>query len=163
MEMSDIVIVGDLGELKVYKIEAETIINPKDDAHTGHIRNRGTLMENRKCKLTTAMDFVAAHKKLSEKLSDRFGNRQGISGNSGGESDRLKEEIERKLLREIAEAINKVVGEYAPAKWHLAFPKEHNRALTDLLDQEIKKSLDTNIPEDLTGERPDRLLRRFDG
>ena len=36
-----IVVVGDLGEIKVYEVKEELVINPKDNAHTSHKHNKG--------------------------------------------------------------------------------------------------------------------------
>ncbi len=160
--LEHLIFVGDLGELKIYRVYEETVINPKDNAQTSHKHNRGTLIEALRVELIRAVDFVDAHKKISEELSDKEGRYKAPHGSGvSGEPHNLKLEIEHRLLKEIADFIMKEIRQTDPKGWHLAFPAEHNRALLDRIDPDVSKRLGKNIPEDLTKLKPEKLLERF--
>ena len=160
--LESIIIVGDLGELKAYKVYEEVVINPKDDAQTSHKHNKGTLIEALRTELVTAVDFVDAHKKITDEVTDKVGrNRAPHGAGESGEPHNLKLEIEQRLLKEIADTIMKIVRDTNPKKWHLAFPAEHNKALLDRIDPDVSGKLGINLSEDLTKEKPEKLLSRF--
>jgi len=159
--LESLIIVGDLGELKAYKVEEEIVIDPKDDAQTSHKHNKGTLIDALRPELLTAVDFVEAHKKISDEVTDKEGNYKGPFGSASGEPHNLKLEIEHRLLKEIADTIMKIVREKNPKKWHLAFPAEHHKALLDRIDPDVREKLGIDLSEDLTKEKPEKLLERF--
>ena len=159
--LESLIIVGDLGELKAFKVEEEIVINPKDNAQTSHKHNKGTLIDVLRPELVTAVDFVEAHKKISDEVTDKEGNYKGSFGSASGEPHNLKLEIEHRLLKEIADTIMKIVREQNPKKWHLAFPAEHHKALLDRIDPDVREKLGIDLSEDLTKEKPEKLLERF--
>ncbi|WP_457607368.1 host attachment protein [Nitratifractor sp.] len=159
--LESIIIVGDLGEIKAYRVKEEITIDPRDTAQVSHKHNKGTLIEALRPELVTAVDFVDAHRKISEEVTDKEGNYKGHFGSASGEPHNLKLEIERRLLKEIADTIMKIVRENDPKKWHLAFPAEHNQALLKLIDPDVATKLGVNISEDLTKEKAEKLLERF--
>jgi len=159
--LESLIIVGDLGELKAYKVKEETVINPKDNAQTSHKHNKGTLIDALRPELVTAVDFVEAHKKISDEVTDKEGNYKGGFGSASGEPHNLKLEIEHRLLKEIADTIMKIVREQNPKKWHLAFPAEHHKALLDRIDPDVREKLGIDLSEDLAKEKPEKLLERF--
>jgi len=162
--IGDIVIVGDLGEIKAYEVKEELVINPKDNAHTSHKHNKGELIDRVYLDLLLAVDFIEARKRLSEELSDKVGRKKSPAGaRESGEPHNLKLEIENRLLKEIASLISKTIRDKNPKKWHLAFPTEHNKALLDRLDNDTKTKLDKNLSEDLTKLKPQKLLEKFQG
>jgi hypothetical protein len=159
--VGSLIIVGDLGELKAYRVEEEMVISPKDSAQVSHKRNRGTLIEALRPELVTAVDFVEAHRKISEEVTDKEGNYKGHFGSASGEPHNLKEEIEQRLVREIAETIMRIVRQEDPKVWHLAFPAEHKKALLDRIDPDVSTRLGTMLAEDLIKLKPEKLLERF--
>jgi hypothetical protein len=156
-----LIVVADLGELKAYRVGEEVVINPKDDARVSHKHNRGTLIEALRPELVTAVDFVEAHRKISEEVTDKEGNYKGHFGSASGEPHNLKLEIENRLLREIAETIMRIVRGENPKVWHLAFPAEHKKALLERIDPDVSTKVGTMIDEDLVKLKPEKLLERF--
>ena len=160
--LESIIIVGDLGEVKAYRVFEEVVISPKDNAQTSHKHNKGTLIEALRTELLTAVDFVDAHKKITDEVSDKVGRNKAPHGaGESGEPHNLKLEIEQRLLKEIADTVMRIVREKDPKKWHLAFPSELNKALLDRIDPDVSGKLGINLPEDLTKEKPEKLLTRF--
>lgn len=160
--LDSLIIVGDMGEIKVYRIYEETVIDPKDSAHTSHKHNKGTLIEALRTELITAIDFVDSHKKISEEVTDKVGRNKAPHGAGvSGEPHNLKLEIEHRLLKELAEEIMRIVRREDPKQWHLAFPAEHNKALLDRIDPDVSAKLGKNIPEDLTKLKPEKILARL--
>jgi hypothetical protein len=159
--VGSLIIVADLGELKAYKVEEEVVINPKDNAQVSHKHNKGTLIDALRPKLVTAVDFVEAHRKISEEVTDKEGNYKGHFGSASGEPHNLKEEIEQRLLREIAGTIMRIVRQEDPKVWHLAFPAEHKKALLDRIDPDVSTRMGTMVAEDLVKLKPEKLLERF--
>ena len=159
--LDSLIIVGDLGEIKVYRVYEDVVIDPKDDAHTSHKHNRGTLIDTLRTELVTAVDFVDAHKKISDEVTDKEGNYKGHFGSASGEPHNLKLEIEQRVLKEIANDIMKIIREKNPKRWHLSFPAEHNKELVSRIDPDVTEKLDINIKEDLTKVKPEKLLEKF--
>jgi len=156
-----LIVTGDLGEVRVYRVKEELVIDPKDNAQVSHKHNKGTLIDALKPELVTAVDFVEAHKKISEEVTDKEGNYKGHFGSASGEPHNLKLEIEHRLLKEIAETIMRIVRQEDPKVWHLAFPAEHKKALMDRIDPDVSSKLGTVIDEDLVKLKPEKLLERF--
>jgi hypothetical protein len=159
--VGSLIIVADLGELKAYEVEEELVIDPKDNAQVSHKHNRGTLIDALRPKLVTAVDFVDAHRKISEEVTDKEGNYKGHFGSASGEPHNLKLEIEQRLIREIAETIMQIVRKEDTKVWHLAFPAEHKKALLDRIDPDVSTRLGTMLAEDLIKLKPEKLLERF--
>jgi hypothetical protein len=159
--VGSLIVVGDLGELKAYRVEEETVISPKDSAQVSHKRNKGTLIEALRPELVTAVDFIEARRKISEEVTDKEGNYKGPFGSASGEPHNLKEEIEQRLIREIAETVMRIVRQEDPKVWHLAFPAEHKKALLDRIDPDVSTRLGTMLDEDLVKLKPEKLLERF--
>jgi len=156
-----LIIVADLGELKSYRVKEELVINPKDNAQVSHKHNKGTLIDALRPELVTAVDFVEAHRKISEEVTDKEGNYKGHFGSASGEPHNLKSEIENRLIREIADTIMRIVRTEDPKVWHLAFPAEHKKALMDRIDPDVSTKLGTMIDEDLIKLKPEKILERF--
>jgi hypothetical protein len=159
--VGSLIIAADLGELKAYRVREEIVIDPKDNAQVSHKRNRGTLIDALRPELVTAVDFVEAHRKISEEVTDKEGNYKGPFGSASGEAHHLKEEIERRLIRDIAATMMRIVREEDPKVWHLAFPSENKKALMDQIDPDVSTRLGILIDEDLVKLKPEKLLERF--
>jgi len=159
--IGSLIIVADLGELKAFTVEEEIVINPKDNAQVSHKHNKGTLIDALRPVLVTAVDFVEAHRKISEEVTDKEGNYKGHFGSASGEPHNLKLEIENRLIKEIADTIMRIVRERDPKVWHLAFPSEHKKALLDRIDPDVSTRLGILIDEDLIKLKPEKILQRF--
>ena len=159
--INNFIVVGDLGEVRIYRIKEEITIDPKDNAHTSHKHNRGTLIDKLMLEIVNAADFVDAHKKISDEVTDKEGNYKGPFGSASGEPHNLKLEIENRLLKEIAKFIDNTIKSNDVKKWHLAFPAEHNRALIDRLDYETRDKLDKNLAEDIVKLKENKILEKF--
>ncbi|WP_456432496.1 host attachment protein [Nitratifractor sp.] len=160
--LESLIIVADLGELKAYRVKEEMAIDPKDDAQTSHKHHKGTLIDALRPELVLAVDFIDAHKKITEEVTDKVGrNKAPYGAGESGEPHNLKLEIEHRLLKEIADEIMRLVRNENPKRWHLAFPAEHHKALMDRIDPDVREKLDVKIPEDLTKVKPETLLERF--
>ncbi|WP_457602535.1 host attachment protein [Nitratifractor sp.] len=161
--LESLIIVGDMGELKAYHVEEELVIDPKDDAHTSHKHNKGTLIDALRMKLVTAVDFVEAHRKLSEELSDKVGRKKAPHGaGESGEPHNIRLEIEHRLLKEIADEVMRIVRNVNPKRWHLAFPSEHNKELLERIDPDVKEKLGKNLSEDLVKLSEEKILKKFE-
>ncbi len=159
--INNFIVVGDLGEVRIYRIKEEITIDPKDNAHTSHKHNRGTLIDKLMLEIVNAADFVDAHKKISDEVTDKEGNYKGPFGSASGEPHNLKLEIENRLLKDIAKFIDNTIKSNDVKKWHLAFPAEHNRALIDRLDYETRDKLDKNLAEDIVKLKENKILEKF--
>ncbi|NPA50477.1 MAG: host attachment protein [Epsilonproteobacteria bacterium] len=159
--IDSIIVVGDLGEIKIYRVKEELAISLKDDAQVSHKHHKGKLIERLTLNLIKAADFIDAHKKISEEVTDKVGHFEGRFGGESGEPHNLKLEIERRVIKEEAKFINQTLLENDFKKWHLAFPKEHYKELIDHLDYRLKDKLDKVVPEDLTKMKEDKVLSYF--
>ncbi len=159
--VDNFIVVGDLGEVKVYRVKEEIAIDPKDNAHTSHKHNKGTLIDKLVLELVNAADFVDAHKKISDEVTDKEGNYKGHFGSASGEPHNLKLEIENRLLKEIAKFIDDTIKSHNTKKWHLAFPTEHNKRLVERLDYESRDKLEKNLAEDITKLKDIKILEKF--
>jgi len=143
----NILIIGDLGELKAYRVgTAIRGINGKDHKET-------TSLE-----LITDLDYIQSHKKDDELVSDA----NGRFGNNVGEPHGSQQEQDKRTMKAISENIKSIIEKESPSSWHLAFPKETHNKLSEMLHDNIKKSLGKVIPLDLTKVSKDKLLSHFE-
>jgi len=156
-----LLIVGNLGELKAYKIKYELNINPKDNAHTSHKHHKGTLVENLQFELVDDEAFIEAHKKISDIVTDKQGHFEGPFGGVSGDGHNLEIEIVNRLLKIIAAEINRLVNSTNPKEWFLAFPKAYNKEILNLLDDSVKAKLKANIEENLVKQKPQDIIEQI--
>ncbi len=152
MKVGDIVIVADLGEMKVYKAE------PRDlEAEAG------LKPQNIKLDLVNAIDYVEAHWKVKDIVTDEAGRFKAPNGTSGGITERhgIEAKMEEDVIRAIAEDIDKMVAQYNPPKFFLALPQTIFKRVLDRLSQETKTKLFRFIEEDLTKTDKNRLPELF--
>jgi len=154
-------VVGNLGELKAYKIKYELNINPKDNAHTSHKHHKGQLVENLSFELINDEAFIEAHKKISDIVTDKQGHFEGPFGGVSGDGHNLEIEIVNRLLKLIANEINRIVKNSNPKKWFLAFPKAYNKELLSLLSDDIKANLKINLEENLVKMKPQEIIEKL--
>jgi len=148
MKLEDtLIVVADLGELKVYKpIKHEAIIN------SGHDLKISWSLE-----LLTDLDYIATHKKISDIVSDKAGNFKG--GNV--EDNKVEDEIEKRTLKDVAADIDSVIQHEKPKKLFLAFPKEMHPSLIEKLSDETKAIITKNLQANLVKEDKNKLLDHF--
>lgn len=141
-----LVIVADLGELKAFNIKQHEGINGNE------------IKISYSLELINDENFIEGRKKLSETLSDNSGR----FGHDTLEEHDLKIEIENRTIKEIAQDVENIVKSIKPKELFLAFPKEHNRELTNELGEHTKAILTKNIASDLVKTDKDKILSFFE-
>ena len=146
MKLEDtIVIVGNQGELKVFKI------NKYERTVKGEIKvdyNLETL---------DTQDYIDSHKKLQDVVTDQAGRFR----NNIGEEHELQNERKKRVLKEIAEDIDIINTKLKPTMVFLSFTKEYMPKLLDELSEESKQVLIKTIPSDLVKTPRDKILEHF--
>jgi len=144
MKVGDIVILANLGELKVYQA------NPRDlEAEAGlaptHI----------KLDLITDKNYIDAHKKLHDTVTDQAGRFKGGSQGRGeftqgsiGEKHSLEQETEERIIREIAEDISSIINEKS-ARTFVAMPDMIFKRVLDHVAADAKAKIFKSIEKDL--------------
>lgn len=153
-----IIIVGDMGELKAYRVTSVTGIDSHESMQVSHTQHRGTPKEAMVLETVSYIDYLAAHGKMSEHVSDKTGR----FGNATGEPHNTGLEKENSILKQISDDIASIINKENPAQWNLAFPKANNHKLYDKLDPKIKKTLNKNLASDLTKIDKSNLLSHFE-
>ncbi|MRI83709.1 MAG: hypothetical protein C6I00_04740 [Nitratiruptor sp.] len=147
MRVGDLVIVADLGEMKLYRA------NPRDlEAEAG------LKPHNIKLDLVNAIDYVEAHWKIKDIVTDEAGRFRGPNGSSGGITERhgIEAKLEEDVIRAIAQDIAHFVHEYDPPRYFLALPEpifkrvwSHVESLASKYPEATRK-LFRYVEEDLT-------------
>jgi hypothetical protein len=156
-----ILIVGNLGELKAYKVKYEMDISRQDDFKTSHKHHKGKLVEHLKFDYLQDEEFIEAHKKISELVTDKVGHFEGPFGGESGEEHNLPLEIEDRIIKLIAEHTEKTLRSNEHKKWYFAFPKEFNGRVINLIDDTLKSKLEKNIPENLVKLKPQEIVDKY--
>lgn len=149
--MNDLILIADLGRLRVLKrrpagddpSEKEHLMEDASKGMEGHVASRGDVVTDQ---------------------SGRFGHRDASSthgGGSYGEQHNLDSELERKSLQQLADRIAVVVADEGQPAWTLAAPQSILGRLTDALPRECRKQLTNSIGADLTKEPLAKLEERF--
>lgn len=156
MNVGNMVILANLGEMKVYDamprdLEAEAGVKPK----------------NVKLDLVDGRNYVASHWKLNETVTDQAGRFKGGSQGRGtfsrgsiGERHSLENEIEEEVIREIAKDISTIVAD-KNASWYLAMPDMIYKRVMDLLSPAAKEKLIKALEKDLMKSDKTALVEIF--
>ena len=155
-----LLIVGNLGELKIYKIKYEIDISSHDDAQTSHTRHKGKIVEHLKFDLLNDAAFIEAHKKISDLVTDKQGHFEGPFGGESGDGHKLELEIINRLLKLIANEVKRVVLK-EDTKWFLVFPETYNSDLLLNLDDTVKNELEKNIQANLVKVSPQEIMDKY--
>ncbi len=152
------VIVADLGELKVFNVK----------------KNEGVVNKEMKVSYSLEMlhyiNYIDPHLSVRNVVRDsagRFGSsrdRAGLVGSSVGsyaENLNLKTERKKRSVEDVATDINTIVENEKPKQIWLAFPKESNVQLLDQLTQETKNVLVKNVTSDLINTNTAEILSYF--
>ena len=151
MKVGDIVIVADLGEMKVYKakprdLEAEAGLKP----------------QNIKLDLVNAIDYVEAHWKVKDIVTDEAGRFKGPKSGGGiTEKHGIEAKMEEDVIKAIAADIERFVSEYNPPKYFLALPQTIFKRVWDRVGGEARSKLFRYVEEDLTKSYKSRLPEIF--
>ncbi len=159
MKVGDIVIVANLGEMKIYKA------NPRDlEAEAG------LKPDHIKLDQINAIDYVEAHWKLKDIVTDeagRFKADAGKMGGNAGERHELEKKMQKDVIKALAEDIAKTVHETNPPKYFLALPENIFNEVWEELEAlsvkypEVKEKLFRFIREDLTKTDKNALPELF--
>ena len=153
MKVGDLVIVANLGEMKVYKA------NPRDlEAEAG------LKPDHIKLDLVNAVDYVEAHWKLKDIVTDeagRFKADAGKMGGNAGERHELEKKMEEDVIKAIAEDIVKIVEQNNPPKYFLALPQNIFKRVWEKVANEAKNKLFRYVEEDLTKTDKNKLPEIF--
>lgn len=153
-----IVVVGDLGQLKAYRVSKITGVDRLESMQVSHAQNRGTVKESTVLEPLLDIDYLEAHGRISEQMSDKTGRK----GNSTGEPHNSELAKEGSILKQISDDIAAIIEKESPSMWHLAFPKALNNKLNEKLNPQVKKSLKKNVAADLTKINKNKLLSHFE-
>ncbi len=157
MKVGDIVIVADLGEMKIYRAE------PRDlEAEAG------LKPDNVKLDLIDAKDYVEAHWDIKDIVTDEPGRFKGGSqgrGNftqeSAGERHELEKHVEEDVINAIARDIDETVSDQNPPKWFLALPETiFDRVMAKVSDA-AKGKLFKSVKKDLVKTNKNDLIEIF--
>ncbi len=153
MKVGDIVIVANLGEMKIYQA------NPRDlEAEAG------LKPQNIKLDQVNAIDYVEAHWKLKDIVTDeagRFKADAGKMGGNAGERHELEKKMEEDVIKALAEDITKIVAEYNPPKYFLALPQTIFNRVWERVGNDAKAKLFRYVEEDLTKTDRNKLPEIF--
>jgi Protein required for attachment to host cells len=144
-----LVVVADLGHLKVYQVEYDEY-------------NSSPRVE-----LVESLNTDEADGRISDKLTDEAGRFHG--GQRGqseirtyGERHNIKLEFQRRAIGGLAKSINQIVRNRAgDREVFLAANKEIHHQLLDRLDPEVRGRMDKVVQEDLTWVNGTELLSHF--
>lgn len=157
MKIGDIVIVADLGEMKVYKamprdLEAEAGVKPD------HV----------KLDLVDAKDYVQSHWKINDIVTDEAGRFKGGSQGRGsftqgsiGERHGIEQKIEAEVIKQLAQDITEAVEKNAPQKWYLALPEPIVRRVLDHVSSAVQAKLHRCLEKDLIKTDKNTLIGLF--
>jgi protein required for attachment to host cells len=137
------IVLADLGRVKAYRVNYEM------------------LSTKPQLEMVYDCEFPEAHGKMSDKVSDSAG-RYSAGGQSGGtfaENHSLRSETEKRLLSLVAEKITELVRH--EKHWFLAAAQEINPRLLELLDPEVKHTLNKNVAADLVKVPKHEILDHF--
>ncbi len=156
MKVNEILILANLGELKVYEaaprdLEAEAGLKP----------------ENVKLDLIDNRDYVATHWKLHEIVTDQAGRFKGGSQGRGtfsrgsiGEKHTIEAEVEEKVVQQIAKDITDIVNEKG-VKWYLAIPETIYARIIGKVPPAAQEKLVKGLEKDLMKVDKTELVELF--
>ncbi len=157
MKVGDIVIVADLGEMKIYRAE------PRDlEAEAG------LKPDHVKLDLIDAKDYVEAHWDIKDIVTDEPGRFKGGSqgrGNftqeSAGERHELEKHVEEEVINAIAKDIDDTVAKTNPPKWFLALPETIFDRVMAKVSEAAKGKLFKSVKKDLVKTNKNDLIEIF--
>jgi hypothetical protein len=140
-----IVIVADLGELKAYEVH-------KNEGIVGN-----EIKISHSLEMINDENFIEGRKKISELMSDNTGR---MIHDTLDEHNAIEEQ-ENRTLKDIAQNIEAIVTQIKPKQVLLAFPKEHNHQLMNILNKSVQLLIVKNLPLDLVKTDKNKILSHF--
>ena len=157
MKVGDIVIVADLGEMKIYKAEPRNL-----EAEAG------LKPDHVKLDLIDAKDYVVSHWKVNDIVTDQAGQFKGGSQGRGeftqgsiGERHELVKRVENEVIEAIAKDISDAVAANNPPKWYLGLPETIFDRVMDKVAAGVKEKLFMSLKKDLVKENKNKLVELF--
>lgn len=157
-----IIVVGDLGQLKAYRVSKVTGHDRQESMQVSHAQHRGTEKTSNVLEMITDIDYIEPHKRNRDLVSDQMGQFGGRLGTSTGEPHNTGIEHEKRMLKSISDDIREIIEKESPETWYLAFPKETCKQLGDMLGPQISKTLKKSLPSNLTKVAKNKLLSHFE-
>jgi len=151
------IVVADLGELKVYMVESSEAINRQDSSQVSHSQQHGDYKESAILKSIKDINYIEPHLRVQDKVSDN----KGRFGISSGERHNMKIEMKSRILKAISEDILKLVEENKPHQIYFAFPKETNKQIMEKFEPKVKEAIVKNITLNLTKTDQNMILSHF--
>jgi len=151
IKVDDLVIVGNLGELKIYKA------NPRDlEAEAG------LKPHNVKLDLENSFDYIEAHQKIKDIVTDEAGRFKADAGKMGGSiapENHLEEKLEEDVIKDLAKDINNIISNQKRGSVFLALSEPiFNRVYEKL---ENKNVIAKSLKEDLVKVDKTKLIEFF--
>ncbi|GIT98052.1 host attachment protein [Sulfurovum sp. TSL1] len=161
MLINDIVIVANLGGIKIYKansrdLEAEAGLKP----------------DSVKLDLVNNFDYIDPHLNIGEVVTDSAGqfkgvgsqNRGGVSAGGStslGEANHLEMHREEEAIEMLARNISEVIEENNPPKWYMALPQNIYGRVFDKISTRAKEKLEKSVKKDLVKIDKSELIEQF--
>jgi len=157
MRVGDIVIVSDLGEMKIYRatprdLEAEAGLNT----------------ENVKLDLIETKDYLLSHWKIHDLVSDQAGLFKGGSQGKGkfsqgsmGERHELVKKIEKEVIETVAQDISDAVAQNKAQKWFLGVSETAYDHILQKVSKSAKETLFLGVKKDLVKTDKNDLIEIF--
>ncbi|BDY13773.1 host attachment protein [Hydrogenimonas cancrithermarum] len=157
MKIGDIVIVSDLGEMKIYRAEPR-----------GLEAEAGLKPDHVKLDLIDAKDYVASHWKVQDIVTDQAGQFKGGSQGRGefsqgsvGERHELEKHLEEEVIEAIAKDISDTVSANNPPKWYLGLPETIYARVMEKVSPAVKEKLFLGLKKDLVKTDKNDLVEIF--
>lgn len=161
MTINDIVIVANLGEIKIYKANSRDL-----EAEAGLKPN------NVKLDLVNNFNYIDARLKIGEVVTDSAGQfKGGGSQNRGGafvggstslgEANNLEIHREEEAIEMLAKNISEAIEENNPPKWYMALPQSIYSRVFDKISTSAKEKLEKSIKKDLVKINKSELIEHF--
>jgi len=147
VRVGDIVIVSDLGEMKVYRaaprdLEAEAGLNSK----------------NLKLELIETKDYLLSHLKVHDLVSDQAGR---FKGGNIGERHEFAKKVEKEVIKEVAKDISKTVSQNRDQKWFLGASETVYDQILEEVSKSAKETLFLGVKKDLVKTDKTDLIEIF--
>ncbi len=159
MKVGDLVIVGNLGEIRVYKA------NPRDlEAEAG------LKPENIKLDLVEAFNYPKSHWELHEIVSDEAGRFRLDASKNGaniGEDHNLENKLKMDAMKLLAEDIAKIVEKEDVKRYFLALPGSYFNKVFDEIKKlsskyiGVDKKLFKYLKEDIVKSDKSKIIELF--
>ncbi len=140
-----LVILADLGELKVYRVKKSEAILSNE------------MKESYALDLIQDLGYIDAHQKVSDLVSDS----KGSFGGSNTDEHNLEIERKKRSLKEIAKDINSVIEHEKPKQLFLAFSGDSLSQLVEQLNQNTKAILTKTVASNLVKTDKSKVLSHF--